>query len=94
VVQDDLDEHSQAIQEQVLKILASKLDAADAQLKGFMVGRSSNLYSIILPTALTISTWKRSKYAMLKDKLDRSINDIEAWQHISLNPLWLMLMKA
>jgi hypothetical protein len=93
-VREHFDERSEFIQTRVLYILTVKLKAADSQLHNFVGSRPPGFSSGILPTGLTLSKWKRSKYAMAKDNLDKAINDIESWQQVSLNPLWFTIMKA
>jgi hypothetical protein len=87
-----LDERSQIIQIRVLEILTSKLEATEAQLKGLVQSRSSNLLSNM--GALTISKWSGSKDSMLKGHLDKAVDEMESWRRVAFDPLYFTLMKA
>ena len=92
-VRDKLDDRSQIIQNRVLDILTLKLADADAQLRGLVQNWSSDHHSNVPPVEFTMSKRKKSKYAMIKDHLDKIIEEIESWQRVSLNPLWFFILK-
>ncbi|KAF2019614.1 hypothetical protein BU24DRAFT_123764 [Aaosphaeria arxii CBS 175.79] len=79
-IADQLDDQRQTAQLDVLDILVLKLNYVDAKLKYFSENQSSK--------------WARAKYVVQKSNLDKAINDIESWQRLSFNPLWLETMKV
>ena len=88
-----LDEQSQNIQTEVLEILKSKLSAANPRLKGLVDNWSLDRSSDALPTKVIMSWRKKSEYAMLKDHLDKTIDNVESWQRVLFNPSWFVIMK-
>jgi hypothetical protein len=84
-----LDEEHQSIQNQILRVLVSKLEMAISQIervqrkeKDKNVGDGNNVAKV-----------KRLKYALVKDCLDAAINDFEAWQKM-FDPSWFLIMKV
>jgi hypothetical protein len=84
-----LDEEHQSIQNQILRVLVSKLEMAISQIervqrkeKDKNVADGNNVVKV-----------KRLKYALVKDCLDAAINDFEAWQKM-FDPSWFLIMKV
>ncbi|RYP36152.1 hypothetical protein DL767_003484 [Monosporascus sp. MG133] len=90
----NFDEEGQKVQDEVLQILASKLDATETKLKSLVKCRSSALSSDAFSAEFTMSKRERTKYATLKDRLDMAINEVESWQRLSFNPLWFITLKS
>jgi hypothetical protein len=92
-VRHHLDEQSQNIQSEVLEILKSKLSTANPRLKGLVDNWSSAPGFEVLPLKVVMSKRKKSQYAVLKDHLDKTIDDVESWQRVLFNPSWFVVMK-
>lgn len=92
-IQKHLDEQSQNIQSKVLEILESKLRTTNARFEGLIKNRSSGSASEEIPVKFTMSKRKKSKYIVLKDHLDKVIDDVESWQKTLFNPMWFVIMK-
>ncbi|RYP80294.1 hypothetical protein DL770_006293 [Monosporascus sp. CRB-9-2] len=90
----NFDEEGQKVQDDVLQILASKLDATETKLKSLAKCRSSTLGSDAFSAEFTMSKRERTKYATLKDRLDMAIDEVESWQRLSFNPLWFITLKS
>ncbi|RYP45387.1 hypothetical protein DL769_011467 [Monosporascus sp. CRB-8-3] len=90
----NFDKESQRVQDDVLQILTSKLDAAETKLKSLVECWSSALSSDAFSAEFTMSKRERAKYATLKDRLDMAIDEVESWQRLSFNPLWFITLKS
>jgi serine/threonine protein kinase len=89
---DQLDESHHIVQTGVLDTLVVKLSFADAKLKGISKSQSlqlgsNSLLGILLPKR------ERVNFALHKSSLDEAINDLESWQRLSFNTLWLVATK-
>jgi hypothetical protein len=88
-VWETLDEEHQNIQSQILRVLASKLENAISQIKRVQRkkrdrdGEDEN-------TGVGIKRWK---YILIKECLDKAIQDLEAWQKM-FDPSWFLIMKV
>jgi hypothetical protein len=92
-VQSHLDEQTQVVQSEVLEILKSKLGTANTKLEGLVNNWSANLEPDALSAKSTLSKKKKSKYVLIKDNLDKTIDEVESWQKILFNPTWFVMMK-
>ncbi|ERF69763.1 hypothetical protein EPUS_07589 [Endocarpon pusillum Z07020] len=83
-----LDEEHQDIQNRILQVLVSKLQAANFQLdriirkKNGKDAGNTNLVEL-----------KRFKYVLIKECLDHAIKDLEEWQK-KFDPSWFLIMKV
>ena len=91
-IRDQLDEQSQAVQKDVLEILAQKLDYANSKLKGLVTTKSSNS-EFDGHQGKSFRKRDRANYAMQKSSLDKAIDQVESWQRLSFNPMWFAAMK-
>ena len=82
-----LDEEHRDIQEETLKVFASKLDIASTKLRSYLKKIEGN-------TSLG-DEWqvKSSKYALFGKSLDAAINELEMWKE-TFDPSWYLIMKA
>jgi hypothetical protein len=82
-----LDEEHRNIQEETLKVFASKLDIASTKLRSYLKKTEGNT-----PSG---DEWqvKRSKYALFGKALDTAINELEQWKE-TFDPSWYLIMKA
>jgi hypothetical protein len=91
-IQRHLDGRGQLVQINVLDILVSKLEYADAKLNGLVQSWSPDIDTHILH-GNGISKRDRANCTIQKDSLDKAIEDIESWQRVAFNPLWFAIMK-
>ncbi len=84
-----LDEEHQNIQSQILRVLVSKLETAISQLKRVQRKKRDN-GSDDEKKAVGIKRWK---YVLVKECLDKAIQDLEAWQKM-FDPSWFLIMKV
>lgn len=84
-----LDEEHQDIQNRILQVLVSKLQAAIFQLErvrkkidGKHCGNHDNVVKV-----------KRFKYIWIKECVDNAIKDLEEWQK-KFDPSWFLIMKV
>ncbi|KAJ9603238.1 hypothetical protein H2200_012016 [Cladophialophora chaetospira] len=76
----------QQIQNQIVDILAGKLKIAVSRIEG-VIKKDANTPSEI-PGRV-----RRWKYALLKEGLDKSLDEIETWQRI-FDPSWFFIMQT
>jgi hypothetical protein len=69
------------LQDQTLKVLRDKLEIVVSTLE-FLVKKDE-----------TFALSQRSKYALLKGRLSKAIDDLETWQRI-FDPSWYLIIKA
>jgi hypothetical protein len=84
-----LDEEHQNIQNQILQVLGSKLERAIAQIE--RVRRKKSDKDIENgDVGVRIKRWK---YVLIKECMDKAIQDLEAWQRM-FDPSWFLIMKV
>jgi serine/threonine protein kinase len=82
-----LDEEHRNIQDETLKVFASKLDLANTKLRSFLKKDGGN-------RALdNEGKVKSSRYALFGTSLDAAINELDTWQRM-FDPSWYLIMKA
>lgn len=91
-----LDADAQRTQSEVLFILDSKLQIAVTRLRSYVQrwpadDRAGGMANV---AALFVRKRKRSKFAFMKEDLDRMIDDIESWQKLLFNPMWFTIMRS
>jgi hypothetical protein len=79
-----LDEEHQNIQSQVLRVLVSKLETAISQIERVQRKKKGKD---------NVAGIKRWKYVLVKEYLDKAIQDLEAWQK-TFDPSWFLIMKV
>lgn len=84
---DELDDEYQDLQERVLQTLAEKLSRATANLEKVVRKPSRKTYHN-KPQAEV----RRFKYALLKESLDSTIEDLATWQRL-FDPTWLLVVR-
>ncbi|KAL1958928.1 hypothetical protein VTO42DRAFT_3481 [Malbranchea cinnamomea] len=89
-VWDSLDEEHRYLQDQILRILLSKLEAAVLD-----ISRVEKTYSDTSNSPRKLPTgWKKVKYAFsVKECLDKTLKELEAWQK-KFDPLWYLLTRV
>lgn len=87
-VWETLDEEHQSIQNQILRVLVSKLETAISQIERVQRKKDENMGDRNNPVKI-----KRLKYTLVKDCLDAAIHDFEAWQKM-FDPSWFLIMKV
>jgi hypothetical protein len=92
-IRDHLDERYQITQDEILGMAESKLGAAEVKLKALATIGSTDPCSSISPKR-ALSNRGKTRYVMLRDSVDKAIDDIESWLHFSFNPLWFVVLKA
>jgi hypothetical protein len=84
-----LDKEHQSIQNQTLQVLVSKLERAISQIERVQRRKKDKN----MGDGNNVGRVKRLKYALVKDCLDASIHDLEAWQKL-FDPSWFLIMKV
>lgn len=87
-----LDEEHQTIQKQILHVLIGKLTIAVSKIDGLVVGKKPTTSSV-KDQQQQVPGVKRWKYAILKEGLDRTIEDLETWQKM-FDPSWFLILMA
>ena len=87
-----LDEEHQSIQKQILHVLIGKLAAADSKIDKLIIGNKSTASAVKDQRQQLIGV-KRWKYALLKEGLDRTIEDLGAWQKM-FDPTWYLILRT
>lgn len=83
-----LDEEHQDIQNRILQVLVSKLQAAISQLE--RVKRKKNEKDTANNSVVEL---KRFKYVLIKECIDNAIKDLKEWQK-NFDPSWFLIMKV
>ncbi|KAK2756396.1 hypothetical protein FQN54_005288 [Arachnomyces sp. PD_36] len=79
-----LDEEHQKIQNETLELLAVKLKIAVGSIESVMEST---------PSGNEKDKVRRWKYALVQQKIDKAIQDLELWQQM-FDPSWYLIMKA
>ena len=79
-----LDEKHQEIQHETLELLATKLKVAVSSIEFAMKSEDSGNVKI------RVQRWK---YMLVRQKIDKTIQDLENWQQL-FDPSWYLMMKA
>ena len=87
-----LDEEHQTIQNQILHVLIGKLTIAISKIDSLIVGHESRTSSM-KDRRQQLTGVKRWKYALLKENLDRTIEDLETWQKM-FDPSWFLILMT
>ena len=85
-----LDKEHQTIQKQILYVLTGKLSFAVSKIEGLIVGNKPRTLPVKNQQQQLISV-KRWKYVLLKEGLDRTIEDLETWQKM-FDPSWFLIL--
>lgn len=88
-VWDTLDEEHRNIQNRILRVLVSKLEAAIAQIERVQKKKKDKDTG----NGDGGSGMKRWKYVLVKGCLDKAIQDFEAWQKL-FDPSWFLIMRV
>lgn len=80
-----LDEEHQIVQQETLELLASKLKIAVSSIQSVTKTKDVD--------GEPIQKIQRWKYALLQQKIDGAIQDLELWQKM-FDPSWYLIMKA
>jgi hypothetical protein len=87
-----LDEEHCKIQKQVLQVLLGKLTTAISKLESFLEVKSDHP-----GREPTLRAWsagvKKWKYVLLKENLDKTIEELELWQK-TFDPSWFLILMA
>jgi hypothetical protein len=89
---DQLDEQSQIVQEDVLDTLALKINFAITKLREVVKSRYPN-HDFNNTNVKPLLKREKANYAIHKSSLDKAIGEVESWQRLSFNPIWLAIMK-
>ena len=92
-VWETLDEDHQMMQNQVLQVLVSKLREAVVKIEGVLHKREDKHKNT--PNNDSSSKEgdvKRWKYALVKDCLEKTVQDLDRWQN-TFDPTWFLIMK-
>ncbi|KAF2103107.1 hypothetical protein NA57DRAFT_31853, partial [Rhizodiscina lignyota] len=92
-VSSDLDEEHEALQNQILVILSSKLKAADLKLNSYLEEGPCPSPENSATSSKMVKI-KRFKYALLKESLDKTILDLESWQKELFDPSWFLIARV
>ncbi len=89
-VWESLDEEYQNIQTQILHVLLGKLTIALSKIDSLVVGSTAtkSLESTQRQQKIGVKRWR---YVLLKEGLDRIIEDLEAWQKM-FDPSWFLIL--
>jgi hypothetical protein len=87
-----LDEEHRTIQKQILHVLISKLTIAISKIDSLIVGNKSRTSSV-KDQRQQLTSVKRWKYVLLKEGLDRTIEDLETWQKM-FDPSWFLILMT
>ena len=85
-----LDEEYQAIQKQILHVLVGKLTIAVSKIDSLIIKKPSSTSSL-KDQRQHLTSVRKWKYVLLKDGLDRTIEDLETWQKM-FDPSWFLIM--
>lgn len=85
-----LDEDHQALQKQILEVLIGKLSIAISKIESLIVGTKSKTASV-KGQGHQLASVRKWKYILLKDGLDKTIEDLETWQKI-FDPSWFLFL--
>ncbi|KAH8431089.1 uncharacterized protein LDX57_008750 [Aspergillus melleus] len=80
-----LDEEHQIVQQETVELLASKLKIAVNSIQSVTKRKEVN--------GQEVRQVQRWKYALLQQKIDGAIEDLELWQRM-FDPSWYLIMKA
>lgn len=83
-----LDEQHKLIQQETLRVLASKLETAITKLESILKTKKKN--DLAQDEGHQIN---RVKYLFLKESIDTAIEDLKVWQD-EFDPSWFLIMKA
>ena len=83
-----LDEHHQLIHCETLRVISSKLEIVVTKLES-VVGKKT------IGGSSQQEEWqfKRVKYVVVKESIDKAIEDLKTWQDV-FDPTWYLIMKA
>ncbi|OKL64437.1 hypothetical protein UA08_00880 [Talaromyces atroroseus] len=81
-----LDDEHQKIQQETLDLLASKLKIAVQSIESVIKSKDPD-------DELAIVRVKRWKYALVQQKIENAIQDLELWQQM-FDPSWYLIIKA
>ncbi len=87
-----LDEEHQTIQKQILHVLIGKLTVAISKIDSLIVGSESRT-SLVKDQRQQLAGVKRWKYALFKEGLDKTIEDLETWQKM-FDPSWFLILMT
>ncbi|KAF2806859.1 uncharacterized protein BDZ99DRAFT_393878 [Mytilinidion resinicola] len=82
-----LDDEFQNIQSRTLRMLVGKLEAAVAQIERVQKKKNKDC-----ETENKIGI-RKMKYVLVKDSLDKAVQEFESWQKM-FNPSWFLIMKV
>jgi len=83
-----LDEQHKLVQQETLRVLASKLETAITKLESILKTTKKN--DLAQDEGHQIN---RVKYLFLKESIDNAIEDLKVWQDV-FDPSWFLIMKA
>jgi hypothetical protein len=91
-VWNDLDEEHQSIQNQILQVLVSKLTIAISKIESVIKkpGHATGAKEEHRQRPVSVKRWK---YVLLKECLDKAIEDLENWQRM-FDPTWFLIMRV
>ena len=84
-----LDEEHQNIQNQILRVLVSKLEAAISQIERVQ-RKKKNKDGDNETTVVDIKRWK---YVLIKECVEKAIQELETWQKM-FDPSWFLIIKV
>lgn len=87
-----LDEEHQILQKQLLHVLTGKLTIALSKIDSLIVGNTPKTSSAKDQRQQLIGV-KKWKYVLIKEGLDRTIEDLETWQKM-FDPSWFLILTA
>lgn len=88
-----LDEDHQIMQNQVLQVLVSKLREAVVKIEGVLYKREDkHKHTSNSNSSSKHGDVKRWKYALIKDCLEKTVQDLDRWQN-TFDPTWFLIMK-
>lgn len=87
-----LDEEHQTIQKQILHVLIGKLTIAVSKIDSLIAGNISKTSSV-KDRRRQLTGVRRWKYVLLKEGLDKTIEDLETWQKM-FDPSWFLILMT
>ncbi|KAL9047358.1 MAG: hypothetical protein Q9214_000042 [Letrouitia sp. 1 TL-2023] len=88
----NLDVEHQILQKQILHVLIGKLTIAVSKVDGLIVGNRPKSPSA-KDQRQQLTGVKRWKYVLVKEGLDRTIEDLETWQKM-FDPSWFLILMT
>lgn len=91
----NLDEEYQAIQMRILQVLIGKLTIAVSKIDTFIGGDklTTSLVKVLKNPRQQLTVGKRCKYILLKEGLDKTIEDLATWQKM-FDPSWYLILTV